>query len=233
MIGIRSGREIPVALITAGHGHHRTGAVAAEHVIAHPHRHIEMRERMDATYAPVNTPLTFSHRPCVRARCGSWLGSRRPSLLRGAPRCDLLISSCSGASVTKVTPKRVSGRVVKTSMTSSVLHLKRITTPLAPADPIALCLLDALAPIERVQAIEQALRVGGDAHAPLRHALALHGMSAAFAHAVLHFIVGEHGAQCGAPVHPGLAEVGQSEALQDLLLARSSNVFQSFSAVKA
>src|SRR5690349_10189876 len=44
-------------------------------------------------------------------------------------------------------------------------------------------------------------------------------MSAAFAHAVLHFIVRQHGAQRGTPVHPSFTEVGDAEAHQDLALA--------------
>jgi hypothetical protein len=40
--------EAPIALIAAGHGHHRAGAIAAEHVIAHPHGHLLTREGMDA-----------------------------------------------------------------------------------------------------------------------------------------------------------------------------------------
>ena len=43
-------------------------------------------------------------------------------------------------------------------------------------------------------------------------------MSATLAHAVFHFVVGKHGAQCGAPVHPSLAQVRETETQQDLLL---------------
>ena len=91
-------------------------------------------------------------------------------------------------------------------------------SPFAPSDPIALRGLDAFAPIELVQSVEQPLCVGSYAQAPLRHAFPFHGMAAAFAHTVLHFVVGEHCAQCGAPVHPGFAEVGEAEILKGLLL---------------
>ena len=93
--------------------------------------------------------------------------------------------------------------------------------PAAAADPVALCFLDAFAPIQLIERIQEALRVGGDAHAPLRHPFAFHRVAAAFAHTVLHLVVGEHGAQRGTPVHPGLAAVGQAEVLQHgLLFAR-------------
>ena len=43
-------------------------------------------------------------------------------------------------------------------------------------------------------------------------------MSAPFAHAILHFIIGEHGAERRTPVHPSFAQVREAEAQQDLLL---------------
>ena len=39
-------RETPVALITAGYGHDGTGAIASEHIVPHPDRHVGAGEGM-------------------------------------------------------------------------------------------------------------------------------------------------------------------------------------------
>ena len=68
----------------------------------------------------------------------------------------------------------MSGRVVKTRIVR--LARRRLPTsahreidlgPLAPADPVALHLLDRRGPVDVVEVLEQALGVGGDPQHPL------------------------------------------------------------------
>ncbi len=66
---------------------------------------------------------------------------------------------------------------------------------------MALGFFDAFAPIELVEAVEQSLGKGADAHGPLQHGLLHHGVSAAFAEAVDYLVVGQYGAQLRAPIH--------------------------------
>ena len=88
------------------------------------------------------------------------------------------------------------------------------------ADPVALHLLDALGPVDRVDVLEEALGVGGDPEHPLAHRAADHGVVAALGAAVDHLLVGEDGAEGGAPVHGHLGDVGEAllvELLEDPL----------------
>ncbi len=88
------------------------------------------------------------------------------------------------------------------------------------ADPVALHLLDALGPVDRVDVLEEALGVGGDPEHPLAHRAADHRVVAALGAAVDHLLVGEDGAEGGAPVHGHLGDVGEAllvELLEDPL----------------
>ena len=66
---------------------------------------------------------------------------------------------------------------------------------------MALGFFDAVAPIELVEAVEQSLGKGTDAHGPLQHGLLHHGVSAALAEAVDYLVVGQYGTQLRAPIH--------------------------------
>jgi hypothetical protein len=111
----------------------------------------------------------------------------------------------------------VSGRVVKTVKVSPVPSTsKRHVRALAAADPLALHGLDAFGPVEVVQVIEELLGVVRDAEHPLAHEALLDRVAGLDVLAVLHFLVGEHGAQGGAPVDGGLHLIGQA-ALEEHL----------------
>ena len=94
------------------------------------------------------------------------------------------------------------------------LHLRALTS----AYPVLLCLLDRVAPVDGVEAVEQTLRVSRCAQTPLLHLLLHDGEAATLAHAVHHLVVGKHGAQTGAPVHHRLAEVSYAVVHECLLL---------------
>src|SRR5205823_6041675 len=70
---------------------------------------------------------------------------------------------------------------------------------IAPADPISLHFLERMGPINRVEVVEQAPRVGGDAEHPLAHRLADDREIAYLAPAIDDFLVGEHRAEGFAP----------------------------------
>ena len=75
------------------------------------------------------------------------------------------------------------------------IHLRAI----APADPISLHFLQRMGPIDRIEVVEQAFGVGGDAEHPLAHRLADHREIAYLAPAIDDFLVGEHRAEGFAP----------------------------------
>ena len=89
----------------------------------------------------------------------------------------------------------------------------------AAAYPVALRFLDALAPVNGVEAVEETLAVGTDTQAPLPHLLLFDGIAATDADAFHHFIVGEHGAELWAPVHHRLAQEGDAIVHQQVALS--------------
>ena len=80
----------------------------------------------------------------------------------------------------------------------------------ARADPVPLQALDVLRPVHLVQAGQQPLGERGDAQHPLAQRPAVHRVVADRAAALGgHLLVGQHGAQPGAPVDDLLRQVGQ------------------------
>ncbi len=96
-------------------------------------------------------------------------------------------------------------------------HLKFHLGTLAVAYPVALGLLDRVAPVERVEVAQQAAGIGRHAQAPLVHHLLHHRVAATQRHTLAHLVVGQHCAQLGAPVHHGLAAVGDAIVHEHLL----------------
>ena len=88
----------------------------------------------------------------------------------------------------------------------------------AAANPIALGFLDAVRPIEAIQVVDQALGEGRNAHDPLAHPLADHGVTAALAQAVFDFVIGQNRTEGGAPIDLAVGEVGQPELHQNVRL---------------
>ena len=77
----------------------------------------------------------------------------------------------------------------------------------AAANPVFLRLLDALAPLNGLQAIQQALAVSANTQTPLAHLLLLYRITTTLADTVHHLIVGQHGTQRRTPVYHRLAKV--------------------------
>ena len=84
-------------------------------------------------------------------------------------------------------------------------------------NPVPLGFLDAVGPIEVIQAGQQAVGISGDAHHPLPHGLLHDGVPAALAQAIFHFVVRKHGAKGWAPVDFAVCEVGDAEAHEHFL----------------
>ena len=103
-------------------------------------------------------------------------------------------------------------------MVAAAADLKHYLRAFAAADPVFLQQLDALRPVERVEFIDQALGVGGDAQHPLAQRTAFDGV--AFGFPLLDFLVGQHGAEVGRPPDRRVGDVGEAD-LVDLLAASS------------
>ena len=79
----------------------------------------------------------------------------------------------------------------------------------AAADPVALEFLDARGPVEALEFAVEPVGVGGDSQHPLPQRNPHHRMAAPLAHATDHFLIGQHGAERGAPVHRRLRLIGK------------------------
>mmetsp|Transcript_36599 Transcript_36599/g.65494 ORF Transcript_36599/g.65494 Transcript_36599/m.65494 type:complete len:272 (+) Transcript_36599:2151-2966(+) len=86
---------------------------------------------------------------------------------------------------------------------------------LASPDPIALHFLYGIIPLQLIQVLQQSVRIGGDLQHPLLHGDPDHRVIPALALPVDDLLIGEHGAECLAPVHGHLRLVRQP-ALQQL-----------------
>ena len=89
---------------------------------------------------------------------------------------------------------------------------------LAVAYPVLLGFLDGVAPLDGVEVTQQAAGIGAHAQAPLAHNLLLHGVATTQRHALAHLVVGKHGTQLGAPVHHGVAQIGDAVIHEHLAL---------------
>ena len=94
------------------------------------------------------------------------------------------------------------------------LHLRSFR----PSYPVALRLLDGIAPLDSVQSVEKPLCVCRHTKAPLLH-LPLHDrVSATYADTIDHLVVGKHGAKTSTPVHHCLAKISNTVVHKGLLL---------------
>ena len=89
----------------------------------------------------------------------------------------------------------------------------------ASAYPVLLRFLDAFAPINRFESVEEALTVGADTQTPLPHLLLFNGIATSNTHAFDDFIVGEDCAKFGTPVHHRLAQESDSVVHQQVALS--------------
>ena len=90
------------------------------------------------------------------------------------------------------TEDRVGTRGEDLQLAVRTLDVEEDLRTLRAADPVALDLLERVAPLEAVESVEHALGVGRHAQQPLFHALLLHGVAAAHRQSVVYLVVGQH-----------------------------------------
>ena len=98
-----------------------------------------------------------------------------------------------------------------------ILDVEEDLSAFGAADPVALDLLQGVAPCELVQSVEHALGIGRHAQKPLLHALLLDRIAAADRKSVVHFVVGQHGSQFRTPVYHRVRAERKAVVLQRLL----------------
>ena len=208
-------RKLPVPAVVSRNRHNGTRAVAGKHVIRDPDRHLGAVYRVDG----------------IRAReyAGFILGQIRT--LQVAFTCSLILISlhrialfgcrnfvhevmlrCQDAVACPEQRIRTSGEHLQ--MTLIPFNVKTNLGARGFADPVALHILQAFAPVQFVQILQQAIRIFGNAQDPLAHRLAYDRMASAFALAVDDLFVRQHGAERFAPVHRNLGHIGQAAFIE-------------------
>ena len=100
----------------------------------------------------------------------------------------------------------------------AVLYREYYLCTLRTANPVLLCFLDTIAPLDGLQTVEQSLRVSRCSQAPLLHLLLDDRITATLTYAVYYLVVGKHSTQAWAPVNHCFTEVSDAVVHQDLLL---------------
>ena len=212
-------RELVVALVVAGHRHHRAGAVAHEHEVRDPHRQAFAVERVDRVDAERHAALVH------RLELGRG-GAAAPALVDEsgnvcAPGCDLRGErvlgrhrherrAVDGVGAGGEDPQRWLDGIVFRGFGFRIFDLEIDLRALGAADPVALHRLDRLGPVDVVELGEQLLAVVGDAQEPLRDLAPLHHGAGPPAASVDDLLVGEHRPVDGVPVHLGLPAIRDS-----------------------
>ena len=232
--------EREVALVTAGHRHDRAGAVAHEHVVGGEHRDRLAVRGVDGQVAGedagllagVGLPLDGGLRGGLATVGGDGLDGARVAAGPGG-------AGALGPGGGDLVQERVLGghdheRRAEQRVGAGGEHLDlpagargvvlRGADDVEPhvrahraADPVALHRLDLLRPVDELQVVRQPVGVGRDAHLPLAQAALEDGVVAALGAAVgRDLLVGQDGAQAGAPVDRRLVDVGQPLRVHDV-----------------
>ena len=205
-------------------GHDGSRAVAREHIFRDPNGDALARERVDAIGSGEDTRhLVVGHAVALRALGDiGEIGLHLLALLAGSQlgyQLRLRSQYHEGDAEDRVGTCGEDGEVAAAFLRALGCDaLEAHLRSLAASHPVALGLLDGVAPVHEVQSVEHPLRIGRNAQAPLAHLALDDGVATAHAHAVHHLVVGQHRAQVLAPVDHRLAEVGDAVVHERLLL---------------
>ena len=197
-----------------GNGHDGAGAVAGEHIVGNPDGYPLSIDGVDSGDPQGNAGLLLRQVGSLEIAFGGtgFLVIRNGlPLSRGGDLLDKVMfrskHQVSGSEESVRTRGEHRDAFLKTF--ERELHLGSLT----PANPVALEQLDRFGPVEAVEILDQALRVGGDPEHPLSHRTTLDGESTHLALAVDHLFIGKDGSQTRTPVHGNIGDKGQADAI--------------------
>gem|GEM_PF-2497087 len=208
----RAGEGI-VAAVVRRHRHDGAGTIARQHIFGNPHGHLFTGQRVHGIgagehardLAGLGDALALGLLLRLEQVClDGFLLFRRGKLLHPvALRCQHHEGDTEDRIGARGEDRHLIFLVAVEDMED---HLRA----LAPADPVALHLLERVGPVQGIEAGKQTLGVRAHAQLPLLHLLLFDGETAAHGVALLHLVVGQHGTQRRAPVHRRLAQVGDA-----------------------
>ena len=205
--------ELPVAGVVRGHSHDGAGAVAHEHIVADPDGDFLAVDGVDGADAvDLNAGLVLGKLGALEvALLGGLVAVGGDGGVVGDLILVLLDEGMFGAddhvgrAKERIGPGGKHAQLLVLAGELEV-HLRA----LAAADPVALLGLDRVDEIDMVQAVQQLLRILGDAQHPLALDPPHHLAAAALAHAAHDLFVGQAALAAGAPVDGHLGLVSQA-----------------------
>ena len=196
-----------------GHGHDRAGAVAHHHVVGDPDGDWLAVDGIGRIGTGEDAGLVLVEVAAVHVGLGGagfLIGFNRGFLIgAGDFRDEGMLGREHHVSRTKQRV-RTGGENGDRVAVQLEVHLRAF----AAADPVFLEQLDAFRPVERVEFVDEALRVFGDPQHPLAERAALDGV--AFGFPLFDFLVGEHGAEVRRPPDGRVGDEGEAD-LVDLV----------------
>ena len=214
---VELGGELEIARVMRRHGHDCAGAVAGEHVVGNPDGNLLAVDRIDGVSAGEHAGFFLRQFGAFQIGFFGNFGFvifAIASLLfrRGDLINELVFRRQHHVSRAKqrVGPRGEHADSGIGNRQSAIGNRKIHFRAFAAANPVPLHFLERIAPVNRVEVVQQFLGVGGDAEHPLAHRLADDGKAADFALAVHDFFVGQHRAELFAPPDRRFADVGET-----------------------
>ncbi len=205
-------REFEVSLVVRGDGHDGAGAVGHEHVVRDPDGDTAAVEGIDRVGAGEHARLFALGREALDFRLAARLHAVGIEGVAAVGRGDALDQRVfrgedhEGGAIDRV---RACGEDAKRFIDAGHVDAELERRALGAADPVGLHHLDALGPVDAIEA-EEFFGVGGDAEEPLGQEAAFDDIVGALTAAVDDLFVGEHGLAAGAPVGGGFSPVGEA-----------------------
>ena len=216
--------EPPIALVAGGNRHDGTGSVPCENVIGNPNGNkgsgdgvhdVSAREHPGDAFVALTIALGFH---AGSFDVGFDLGPLRVGRQSGH-EVVFWSKDHEGHPVQGIGTGRedFDFGARRVGLSGVVGHGEPHGRAFRTANPVPLGFFDAVGPIEVVQAGQQAVGVGGNAHHPLPHGLLHDGVTATLTQAVFHFVICQHRPKGRAPVDLAVREVGDAEAHEHFL----------------
>ena len=210
--------ESVVAAVVRRNGHDSPRAIARQHVVADIDRYLRPVERIDR----IGSGELSAH--ALRVGHALALGAffrlldialDRLALLRRGDLTDQRV--LRGEHHESGPENRIGPRREHLELLVEALQSEEYLRALAAPDPVALDLLERVAPFEGVEPVEHPLGISRHAQQPLLHPLLHDRIAAPHRQAVLHLVVREHGSQFGTPVHERVGAECETVVLQHAL----------------
>ena len=185
------GGKLEIALVVAGYGHHRTGAVVHQHEVGDEDRDIRTRERMLGSDSGVEAQLLGGFQ---LSRSSAALLAQRDEVLRGRVVLrHALRDRVIGGNGNEARPEDRVGTGRVNLHAAAVRQVEAELQALRLADPVLLHRADLLGPfVEIAQTFEQFVGEVGDLEKPLIELALLDQRARAPAAPVNHLLVREH-----------------------------------------